>query len=144
MLKNDGSFYKWSTDDISQTIAVEQAGEYWVEVTNQQRCMGRDTILVSFPEGDQFVGLATGFSPNGDGENDILFVRGNNISAMNLIIYNRLGHKIFQSNRQDVGWGRNLPWTKTRYGCLRLFLTSNLLRWYICAKARKCYTIVLI
>ena len=102
--ENDGSFYKWSTDDISQTIAVEQAGEYWVEVTNQQRCMGRDTILVSFPEGDQFVGLATGFSPNGDGENDILFVRGNNISAMNLIIYNRLGHKIFQSNRQDVGW----------------------------------------
>ena len=102
--ENDGSFYRWSTDDISQTIKVEQAGEYWVEVTNQQSCMGRDTINVVYPEGDQFVGLASGFSPNGDGKNDVLFVRGNNIGMMNLIIYNRLGHKIFQSNRQDVGW----------------------------------------
>lgn len=102
--ENDGSFYLWSTDDISQTIDVTQAGEYWVEVTNTTNCVGRDTVVVSFPEGDQFVGLATGFSPNGDGENDILFVRGNNIGSMNLIIYNRLGHKIFQSNRQDIGW----------------------------------------
>ncbi|WP_461644227.1 T9SS type B sorting domain-containing protein [Labilibaculum euxinus] len=102
--ENNGSFYRWSTDDISQTINVSQAGEYWVEVTNQQSCMGRDTINVIYPEGDQFVGLASGFSPNGDGKNDVLFVRGNNIGSMNLIIYNRLGHKIFQSNRQDVGW----------------------------------------
>lgn len=102
--ENSGSFYHWSTDDISQTIKVEQAGEYWVEVTNQQSCMGRDTINVVYPEGDQFVGLASGFSPNGDGKNDVLFVRGNNIGTMNMIIYNRLGHKIFQSNRQDVGW----------------------------------------
>jgi len=102
--ENDDSFYRWSTDEISQTIKVEQAGEYWVEVTNQQSCMGRDTVNVVYPEGDQFVGLASGFSPNGDGKNDMLFVRGNNIGTMNLIIYNRLGHKIFQSNRQDVGW----------------------------------------
>lgn len=101
---NQGAFYHWSNDEISRTVTIDQAGEYWVEVTNQQNCMGRDTISVNYPEGDQYVGLPTGFSPNGDGKNDVLFVRGNNIASMNLIIYNRLGHKIFQSNRQNVGW----------------------------------------
>ena len=101
---NDGSFYRWSNDEISQKIVVDKAGEYWVEVTNQKSCMGRDTVNVSYPEGDQFVGLPTGFSPNGDGKNDVLYVRGNNIASMSLIIYNRLTIKIFQSNRQDVGW----------------------------------------
>jgi len=101
---NDDSFYRWSTDAITQKIDVDKAGEYWVEVTNQQSCMGRDTINVQISGGDQFVGLASGFSPNGDGKNDVLYVRGNNIANMNLIVYNRLGHKIFQSNRQDVGW----------------------------------------
>ncbi|RUT78484.1 gliding motility-associated C-terminal domain-containing protein [Ancylomarina longa] len=102
--ENDGSFYRWSTDEITQKIDVDKAGDYWVEVTNQQSCMGRDTVNIQIPGSDQFVGLASGFSPNGDGKNDVLFVRGNNIATMNLIVYNRLGHKIFQSNRQDVGW----------------------------------------
>jgi gliding motility-associated-like protein len=102
--ENSGSFYRWSNDAITQTILVDQAGEYWVEVTNQQSCMGRDTVKVEFPDGDAFFGLPTAFTPNGDGKNDILYVRGNNITSMSLIILNRLGTKIFQSNRQDVGW----------------------------------------
>lgn len=34
----------------------------------------------------------------------MLYVRGNNIKKLTFIIYNRGGQKIFQSNRQDVGW----------------------------------------
>ncbi|WP_345084031.1 PKD domain-containing protein [Nemorincola caseinilytica] len=50
------------------------------------------------------IGLPTGFSPNGDGKNDILYVHGAAIKNMNLKIYNRWGQLIFESNSLDVGW----------------------------------------
>lgn len=48
--------------------------------------------------------LPTGFSPNGDGHNDILKVRGGGIETMNLKIFNRWGEKIFETNDQNIGW----------------------------------------
>lgn len=48
--------------------------------------------------------LPTGFSPNGDGSNDILYVRGAAIETMNLKIFNRWGQLIFESNEQSIGW----------------------------------------
>jgi gliding motility-associated-like protein len=48
--------------------------------------------------------LPTAFSPNGDGKNDILFVRGAGVQSMNLKIYNRWGQLVFESNSLDVGW----------------------------------------
>lgn len=50
------------------------------------------------------IGLPTGFSPNGDGENDILYVRGAAIKTMDLKIYNRWGQLVFETTSQDVGW----------------------------------------
>jgi gliding motility-associated-like protein len=50
------------------------------------------------------LGIPTGFSPNGDGQNDILYVRGAAIKTMDLKIYNRWGQLIFQTNTQEVGW----------------------------------------
>jgi gliding motility-associated-like protein len=44
------------------------------------------------------------FSPNNDGQNDILFVRGNGIKELNFRVYDRLGEKIFESTDQSVGW----------------------------------------
>ncbi|WP_190277386.1 DUF7948 domain-containing protein [Taibaiella lutea] len=48
--------------------------------------------------------IPTGFSPNGDGSNDVLYVRGYSIATMNLKIYNRWGELVFESNSQDHGW----------------------------------------
>jgi len=50
------------------------------------------------------IGLPTAFSPNGDGENEILFVRGAAIKTMDLKIFNRWGQMIFESTSQAVGW----------------------------------------
>lgn len=50
------------------------------------------------------IGLPTGFSPNGDGDNDILFVRGAAIKTLSLKIYNRWGQMIFETTSQDRGW----------------------------------------
>ncbi|HIF15070.1 MAG TPA: T9SS type B sorting domain-containing protein, partial [Bacteroidetes bacterium] len=48
--------------------------------------------------------LPTAFSPNGDGRNDELYVRGENIDKIELIIYNRLGELVFTTKSQSSGW----------------------------------------
>jgi gliding motility-associated-like protein len=58
-------------------------------------------VLVNYIEA---IGVPTGFSPNNDGENDILFVKGYGIKSMQLSVYNRYGELVFQSNDQNIGW----------------------------------------
>ncbi|MEO5642418.1 MAG: gliding motility-associated C-terminal domain-containing protein [Bacteroidia bacterium] len=48
--------------------------------------------------------MPNAFSPNGDGQNDVLLVRGYNIAAMHLLIYDRWGGLMFESNDQANGW----------------------------------------
>ena len=51
-----------------------------------------------------FIYLPNAFTPNGDGRNDVLFVRGFSITDLRLIIYNRWGEQVFESNSLDNGW----------------------------------------
>ena len=70
-------------------------------------CIGTDTVTIYVQElvcGLPTVFLPNSFSPNGDGENDILYLRGNLVESMTLEIYDRWGEKVFESSDQDVGW----------------------------------------
>lgn len=48
--------------------------------------------------------LPNAFTPNGDNENDVLFLRGRYVEEMTLKIYNRWGELVFETNKQNVGW----------------------------------------
>ncbi len=48
--------------------------------------------------------VPTAFTPNSDGENDILFVRGESIQDVNMMIFNQWGEMVFQSFSKDFGW----------------------------------------
>ncbi|MDQ3192967.1 MAG: gliding motility-associated C-terminal domain-containing protein, partial [Bacteroidota bacterium] len=76
---------------------------YYLMVTDANGCSSTDslTIFVEEPNGEVFIPNI--FSPNGDGNNDLLLVYGN-IKNMNLIIYNRWGQKIFETTNQAIGW----------------------------------------
>lgn len=70
-------------------------------VTDNNGCM--DTVTHDFyvympPE------VPTGFSPNGDGQNDILYVYGGPFKDFVFEIYNNWGELIFTSTSQDFGW----------------------------------------
>lgn len=78
-------------------------------MTDSNRCStnGSVTVIVKPkpPEtncGDLFV--PTAFSPNNDGQNDIFYVRAGCISTFHLIIYDRWGNKVFESNNINDGW----------------------------------------
>jgi len=48
------------------------------------------------------------FSPNGDGENDMFFIRGERIERTEMQVYNRWGNQVFESKDLTTGWdGKN-------------------------------------
>ena len=50
------------------------------------------------------IAVPSAFSPNGDGVNDRVYVRGFGIAKMMFRIYNRWGQLVFQSASEYQGW----------------------------------------
>ena len=100
---NRGATYLWSTGDTIQSITVSGSEEVvWADVI-YDGCKGNDTILLNkFPR--CIIAVPNAFSPNGDGQNDILFVRGNGFVEFELLIFNRVGEMIFKTNDESFGW----------------------------------------
>ncbi len=100
---NPGATYLWSTGDTVQSITVYGSEEMvWVVVDNNG-CTGNDTILLNeFPR--CILAVPNAFSPNGDGRNDILYVRGSGFLEFELMIFNRLGEMVFRTSDTSVGW----------------------------------------
>ncbi len=48
--------------------------------------------------------LPKGFSPNGDGRNDVLYARGINVKSFSMSIFNRWGQKLFETSDMSNGW----------------------------------------
>jgi gliding motility-associated-like protein len=50
------------------------------------------------------VDVPSAFSPNGDGNNDILYVRGGAIERIHFRIFNRWGELVFETTDINIGW----------------------------------------
>ncbi|HTF05840.1 MAG TPA: PKD domain-containing protein [Bacteroidia bacterium] len=70
-------------------------------VTDTNGCM--DTTVVDYIISSPPV-VPSGFSPNGDGQNDIFYVLGGPFTELELRIYNKWGELIFVSTSQAIGW----------------------------------------
>lgn len=46
----------------------------------------------------------SGFSPNGDGQNDVFFLFGGPFKALEFRIYNNWGELVFETTKQSIGW----------------------------------------
>jgi len=107
-----------SSNTISNPIAnPTETTNYSVMVTNSQGCVALETItlnVLSSECNEPFVFFPNAFTPNGDGLNDLLRVRGNALSEVRFIIYNRWGERLFETNSVDGAWdgtyqGKQLP-----------------------------------
>ncbi len=90
--------YTFATDTTQYMLTVRDAST---------GCFANDSLIVYVLE-DFDIFLPTGFSPNGDNVNDILFLKGHGIKEFELNIYDRWGSLIFSSNSQLIGWDGNL------------------------------------
>lgn len=102
--------YIWTPDhrldcqDCQITEArPDETTTYQVMYMSPYGCASSDTVLVLVNYAKR-VGVPSEFSPNGDGNNDVLFVKGEGIVNMSFQLYNRYGEMIFQSDDQRIGW----------------------------------------
>lgn len=102
---NPGNFnqYLWMDGSTDSIYNVTQAGWYSVEVTNDAGCTKIDSIEVREGCGNA-VWIPSAFTPDEDGINDLFQVKGIDFSSYWLVVYNRWGQKVFESNQSDLGW----------------------------------------
>lgn len=85
----------------------DQATVFVVIGTDQYGCTNADTILVDI-NGYMEVFVPNIFSPNGDGSNDYLVVKGPRLFNYHIQVYDRWGKVVFESTEQKDFWDGTL------------------------------------
>ncbi len=105
MWKEDSTL---SATDVTNPIATPLEDHvYIVSVYDENGCRKTDSIWVYVlhtPCAETNLYIPNAFSPNGDGKNDMLFVRGNGITRLYFAVYDRWGQKVFESKDIMKGW----------------------------------------
>ncbi len=79
---------------------------YYLVVTDANGCTDMDSVIVTVENGcmDELF-IPNAFSPNEDGQNELFKVISRNcIKAMKLIVYDRWGEIVFETNNINEGW----------------------------------------
>lgn len=93
-----------TTNVQNPAYSFAQPGNYPVTliVTSDKGC--KDTLVKYFDIKPFPLVVPSGFTPNGDNVNDVLYVRGGPFKQLEFKIYNEWGNLIFVSNIQSDGW----------------------------------------
>lgn len=85
------------------TVNPRENTVYYVTNVNAHGCSSTDSLRVLVRQ-EYYAGVPDIFSPNEDGNNDVLYVKGNGITDVEFYVYNRAGELVFQSFDQKLGW----------------------------------------
>jgi gliding motility-associated-like protein len=111
--------YTWSPGDSSMlscvncpnpTMVVKEQTSFKLQVMDENGCIADDVITI-FINKDNPVMVPTGFTPNGDGRNDLLHVHGKNNGTKVVVfrIFDRWGELLYEDfdldlNDRSRGW----------------------------------------
>ncbi len=93
-------------DCANPTVNTFYRGDYVVTVSmvnGTATCFATATVHVTI-EPHKPVFVPNSFSPNGDGNNDLFLVYGEDIKLVDLRIFNRWGELVYKTNNQLAGW----------------------------------------
>ena len=102
-----GNTYFWNTGETTSNISVSpiQTTTYSLIAINGPGCADTAFVTVIVEEmAETELFTPNIFSPNGDGSNDVFYVRGTGFNEFQLIIYNRWGEKVFETEDNSKGW----------------------------------------
>ncbi|RYZ52940.1 MAG: T9SS type B sorting domain-containing protein [Sphingobacteriales bacterium] len=106
--RNIGVSYEWTpptglSNPLSRTPTVTTNSDklYIVKITTQSGCVVSDTVAVTI---SSTIFVATGFTPNSNGKNDLLRPVGALKSIESFRVFNRWGQLMFQTNQINAGW----------------------------------------
>lgn len=105
-----GVTYQWSpAEGLSATGVPDPVASptntttYTCEITGTDSCKAVRQVTVTILHNNNFF-VPTAFSPNGDGRNDYLFLRGTNLQNIRFTVFDRWGEKMFETEDPLVGW----------------------------------------
>ena len=92
------------------TAKPQRTTDYNVQVQDRYGCKNSGNVTVKVVCGDQNFFIPNTFSPNGDGVNDVFYLRGSGLFRINsLMIFNRWGEIVFEKKNLSIndplgGW----------------------------------------
>jgi gliding motility-associated-like protein len=101
---------QWLNDPaLNSPQASPPPGTYWYTVIldDGNGCIYIDSVRIIVLDVfcyDPYIYIPNAFSPDGDGYNDVLSVRGIYIEEMELLIFDRWGNLVFETKDQNFGW----------------------------------------
>jgi gliding motility-associated-like protein len=130
--------YQWmpstglSNDQISNPTAIpSESTEYNVKALLSNGCVKTGSIVITVVEppcAEPYLFFPTGFSPNGDGQNDELKLEGNNTLQVSWFIFNRWGEQVFEAQSLSDSWNgtfRGVPQPAEVYGYYLKVICTN-------------------
>ncbi len=121
--------YQWSpsqylscSDCASPVFSGVRTTEYHVTATDANGCSATATVLVNVIA-DKQVFVPNAFTPNGDGQNDKWLVSAAGAVYFNVMVFNRWGEKVFESNNLNEGWDGTYQ-SKSAYAGVYTFVAT--------------------
>ena len=108
-----GFDYTWSPDatvafpNEATTEATPSATTTYTVLISDGECLYHQSVTVRVVElvcGPPSIYIPNAFTPNNDGRNEYLYVRGNHITDLHFVLYNRWGEKVFETRSLTDGW----------------------------------------
>lgn len=111
-----GYSYLWSPSENINNVAISnpivnpyETTTYIVMITDTNGCKNSDSITIYVEPsecGEPYIYVPNAFTPNGDNQNDILYIRGSYIidEVIYFAIYDRWGEKVFETKDINQGW----------------------------------------
>lgn len=106
--------YNWqiSTNELSCTdcrrpfVTAQSTETFYVTATNQWGCFDVDSVTITVVKCDpSMVFVPNTFTPNNDGLNDVLYVRGIGLRKLEYFrVFDRWGQLVYESQNINEGW----------------------------------------
>lgn len=131
---HDATGYYWSapetlscTDCRITTLVPHRAQTVSVSVANQYGCTASDSIQIQVQQCDpSSVFIPNTFTPNGDGTNDVLYVRSRTLAQVESFrIFDRWGAMIYEGKDLEHGWDGTANGTPAEQGVYIYTLTGK-------------------
>ncbi len=92
---------------INPVSSPEQTITYIVQITDAYGCTNIDTVTITVMDvicAEPYIYVPNAFTPNGDGNNDILYVHADMAIDIFFAIYDRWGECVFKTTDVSKGW----------------------------------------
>ncbi len=110
------------------TAIPDQTTSYKVSVTDVNGCTAIDSVLITVVSCEASkIFVPTAFSPNGDGQNDVLYVRGALCAIqLHFQLFDRWGEVVFETTNPATGWDGTFKGKTMETGVFAYYLTAIL------------------